>query len=76
MNRVRLLAIAGQTLEAGIRYSDYSIDAPGSPGYSTTTWKGAATWEPFDGGNHLLGGELLCSAGGTYRVEVKAYRGV
>ncbi|HEX8527215.1 TonB-dependent receptor domain-containing protein, partial [Allosphingosinicella sp.] len=37
------------TLEAGIRYSDYSIDAPGSPGYSTTTWKGAATWEPFDG---------------------------
>lgn len=37
------------TLEAGIRYSDYSIDAPGSPGYSTTTWKAAATWEPFDG---------------------------
>jgi outer membrane receptor protein involved in Fe transport len=37
------------TLEAGIRYSDYSIDAPGSPGYSTTTYKGAATWEPFDG---------------------------
>ncbi|HEX8450051.1 MAG TPA: TonB-dependent receptor, partial [Allosphingosinicella sp.] len=37
------------TLEAGIRYSDYKIDAPGSPGYNTTTWKGAATWEPFDG---------------------------
>jgi len=37
------------TLEAGIRYSDYSIDAPGSPGYSTTTWKAAATWEPMDG---------------------------
>jgi outer membrane receptor protein involved in Fe transport len=37
------------TLEAGIRYSDYSIDAPGSPGYNTTTYKGAATWEPFDG---------------------------
>ena len=37
------------TLEAGIRYSDYKIDAPGSPGYNTTTYKGAATWEPFDG---------------------------
>jgi iron complex outermembrane recepter protein len=37
------------TIEAGIRYSDYSIDAPGSPGFSATTWKGAATWEPFDG---------------------------
>jgi outer membrane receptor protein involved in Fe transport len=37
------------TLEAGIRYSDYKIDAAGSPGYNTTTYKGAATWEPFDG---------------------------
>lgn len=37
------------TLEAGIRYSDYKLDAPGSPSYNTTTWKGAATWEPFDG---------------------------
>lgn len=37
------------TLEAGIRYSDYKVDAPGSPGYSTTTYKGAASWEPFDG---------------------------
>jgi outer membrane receptor protein involved in Fe transport len=37
------------TLEAGIRYSDYKIDAAGSPGYNTTTWKGAATWEPVDG---------------------------
>jgi outer membrane receptor protein involved in Fe transport len=37
------------TIEGGIRYSDYSLDAPGSPGYSTTTYKGAATWEPFDG---------------------------
>lgn len=37
------------TLEAGVRYSDYSIDAPGSPSFSTTTYKGAASWEPFDG---------------------------
>lgn len=37
------------TLEAGIRYSDYKVDAAGSPGYNTTTWKGAASWEPFDG---------------------------
>ncbi len=37
------------TLEAGIRYSDYTLDAPGSPGYNTTTWKLAANWEPVRG---------------------------
>jgi iron complex outermembrane recepter protein len=37
------------SLEAGLRYSDYKVDAPGSPSYNTTTWKAAATWEPFDG---------------------------
>jgi len=37
------------TLEAGIRYSAYNVDAPTSPSYNTTTWKAAATWEPFDG---------------------------
>ena len=37
------------TLEAGIRYSDYSVEAAGSPGYSTTTYKGAVSYEPFDG---------------------------
>ena len=37
------------TFEAGIRYSDYSLDAPGSPGYDTTTWKLAANWEPVRG---------------------------
>lgn len=37
------------TLEAGIRYSDYTIDAPGSPGYNTTTWKLAMNWEPMRG---------------------------
>jgi outer membrane receptor protein involved in Fe transport len=37
------------TLEAGLRYSSYNVDAPGNPHYNTTTWKAAATWEPFDG---------------------------
>jgi iron complex outermembrane receptor protein len=37
------------TLEAGLRYSAYKVDAPGKPSYNTTTWKLAATWEPFDG---------------------------
>ena len=37
------------TLEAGVRYSDYSIDAPNTSGYNTTTWKVAGTWAPVDG---------------------------
>ena len=37
------------TLEAGLRYSAYKVDAPTSPSYNTTTWKLAATWEPMDG---------------------------
>ena len=32
------------TLEAGIRYSSYSVDAPNSPSYNTTTWKAAGSW--------------------------------
>ncbi|WP_416222336.1 TonB-dependent receptor domain-containing protein [Sphingosinicella sp. LY1275] len=36
------------TLEAGIRYSDYKIDAPGNPGYNTTTWKAGGSWTPVD----------------------------
>lgn len=35
------------TLEAGIRYSDYSIEGAG--GYSTTTWKAGGSWEPGAG---------------------------
>ena len=42
------------TLEAGIRYSAYKVDAPGDPSYNTTTWKAAATWEPFDGLNSAV----------------------
>lgn len=37
------------SLEAGIRYSDYSIDAPNTSGYNTTTWKVAGNWAPVDG---------------------------
>jgi iron complex outermembrane receptor protein len=37
------------TLEAGIRYSGYQVEAPSSPSYNTTTWKLAGTWEPMRG---------------------------
>ncbi len=33
------------TVEAGARYSTYSIGAPGSPSYDTFTWKAGGTWE-------------------------------
>ena len=35
------------TLEAGIRYSDYSIEGAG--GYDTWTWKAGGSWEPGAG---------------------------
>jgi iron complex outermembrane recepter protein len=35
------------TLEAGIRYSHYTIDAPGTPKFNTTTWKAGGSWEPI-----------------------------
>lgn len=34
------------TLEAGVRYSSYTIRAAGSPGYDTTTYKVGGNWEP------------------------------
>lgn len=37
------------TLEAGVRYSSYDVEAPGNPSFETWTYKGGATWEPFDG---------------------------
>ncbi len=37
------------TLEGGFRYSDYKVDAPGKPGYSTTTYKAGGSWEPAAG---------------------------
>lgn len=36
------------TLEAGVRYSDYSVDAAGSPSSQTTTWKVGGSWEPTE----------------------------
>jgi len=37
------------TLEAGIRYSAYTVKAPGEPSYNTTTWKLGGNWEPVSG---------------------------
>jgi iron complex outermembrane recepter protein len=35
------------TLEAGIRYSHYTVDAPNTPKFNTTTWKVGGSWEPI-----------------------------
>ena len=37
------------TVEGGIRYSAYKVDALGSPKFNATTYKGGASWEPVDG---------------------------
>jgi len=37
------------TLEGGLRYSAYKVDAPGKPSYNTTTYKAGGSWEPVDG---------------------------
>lgn len=37
------------TVEGGVRYSSYSVDAPGNPSYTTTTFKAGGTWEPVEG---------------------------
>jgi iron complex outermembrane recepter protein len=34
------------TLEAGVRYSHYTVDAPTTPKFNTTTWKVGGSWEP------------------------------
>ena len=34
------------TLEAGVRYSSYSVDAPTNPSYNTWTWKVGGSWSP------------------------------
>lgn len=33
------------TLEAGVRYSSYEVDAPGTPTFNTTTYKIGGSWE-------------------------------
>jgi iron complex outermembrane recepter protein len=37
------------TLSGGARYSDYTVDAPGSPSYDSWTYKGEAVLEPVEG---------------------------
>ncbi|WP_066775095.1 TonB-dependent receptor domain-containing protein [Sphingomonas sp. CCH5-D11] len=37
------------TVEGGVRYSSYTIDAAGDPGFNTTTWKVAGSWTPVNG---------------------------
>lgn len=37
------------TLEGGLRYSSYKVDAPGNPSFKTTTWKAGGSWEPVRG---------------------------
>lgn len=35
------------TFEAGVRHSNYSVDAPNSPSFQTTTWKVGGSWAPI-----------------------------
>lgn len=37
------------TIEGGVRYSKYKVQAPTNPSYNTTTYKFAGTWKPVDG---------------------------
>lgn len=37
------------TIEAGARYSSYTVTAPGTPSYDTFTWKAGGTWEFVEG---------------------------
>ncbi|MBB3347124.1 TonB-dependent receptor domain-containing protein [Sphingomonas sp. BK069] len=37
------------TIEGGVRYSSYKVEAPGNPSYDTWTYKGGGSWEPTDG---------------------------
>jgi iron complex outermembrane recepter protein len=37
------------TIEAGVRYSKYSVNTVGNPKFSATTYKGGVNWEPVDG---------------------------
>ncbi len=37
------------TLEAGVRYSKYKIDAPRNPTFDATTFKIGGSWEPVEG---------------------------
>lgn len=36
------------SVEAGIRYSDYKVDAPNSPSFNSTTYKFGVNWAPIN----------------------------
>jgi iron complex outermembrane receptor protein len=36
------------SVEAGVRYSKYSVDTVGSPSFKATTYKGGINWEPVE----------------------------
>jgi outer membrane receptor protein involved in Fe transport len=36
------------SVNGGVRYSSYSVDAPGNPSYKTTTYKGELVWAPSE----------------------------
>ncbi|QJU60605.1 TonB-dependent receptor [Sphingomonas sp. AP4-R1] len=42
-------AFRNLTLETGVRYSRYSVDAPSSPKFNTTTYKAGLNWTVVDG---------------------------
>lgn len=50
------------TIEGGMRYSAYSVDAPGNPSYDAFTWKVGGNWE--------IGGGFKIR--GNYAVAVRA----
>ncbi len=37
------------TLEAGVRYSKYNVEAPNKPSFETWTWKAGGSWSPGAG---------------------------
>lgn len=36
------------SIQGGIRFSHYEVDAPGNPSYDTTTWTAGGSWSPVD----------------------------
>lgn len=37
------------SIGGGLRYSNYTVDAPGSPSYDTLTWNAQGSWMPVEG---------------------------
>src|SRR5690606_13358118 len=36
------------TVDGGVRYSHYEVDAPGNPSFNATSWKVGLNWAPID----------------------------